>query len=113
LLSVLSEEALVKTLSEKGLPRFTKNTITDIALFKKELLKCKKLGYATDNEEFEESLKCVAAPVYDKGEIVAAISISTHSERFNKETSRYVSMVKGTAKAISDALSQYDGPDQL
>ena len=106
LLSALSEEALVGTLSEKGLSRFTNNTITDFDLLKQELAKCRKRGHATDNEEIEEGLKCVAAPVYENGEIVAAISISAHSERLNKETPRYVSMVKETAKAISDALSQ-------
>lgn len=107
LLSALSEEALGNTLLEKGLSRFTNNTITDLDFLKQELAKCRKRGHATDNEEIEEGLKCVAAPVYEKGEIVAAISISAHSERFNKETPRYVSMVKGTAKAISEALSQY------
>ena len=107
LLSALSEDSLVNTLSEKGLSRFTENTITDFDLLKQELATCKGRGYAIDNEEIEEGLKCVAAPVYENGKIVAAISISAHSERFNKETPRYVSLVKKAAKGISDALSQY------
>jgi len=107
LLSALSEEALGNTLSEKGLSRFTENTITDLDVLKQELAKCRKRGYATDNEEIEEGLKCVAAPVYEKGEIVAAISISAHSKRFSRKTPSYVSLVKGTAKAVSEAFSRY------
>ena len=107
LLSALSEEVLVNTLLEKGLSRFTKNTITDLGVLKQELDKCRKRGYTIDNEEIEEGLKCVAAPLYEKGEIVAAISISAHNERLNKEISRYISLVKKAAKGISDALSQY------
>ena len=107
LLSALSEKVLVNALLEKGLSRFTKNTITDLDVLKQELDKCRKRGYAIDNEEIEEGLKCVAAPLYEKGEIVAAISISAHKERFNKEISTYRSLVKKAAKGISDALSQY------
>jgi IclR family KDG regulon transcriptional repressor len=91
----------------KDLSRFTENTITDLDVLKKELAKCRKRGYATDNEEIEEGLKCVAAPVYEKGEIVAAISISAHNERLDKEISSYISFVKKMAKGISDALSRY------
>ena len=107
LLSALSEESLVKIFSEKGLSRFTENTITDLDVLKRELAKCRKRGYAIDNEEIEEGLKCVAAAVYEHGELLAAISVSAHSERFDKECPRYISMVKGTAEAVSDALSQY------
>lgn len=105
LLSALSEEALVKILLKKGLARFTENTITDLDVLKLELTKCEKRRYSTDNEEIEEGLKCVAAPVNENGKIVAAISISAHSERFNKESLRYISMVMETAEAISNALS--------
>ncbi len=108
LLSALEEEALVKALLKKGLTRFTENTITELDALKLELTECGKRGYALDNEEIEEGLKCVAAPVHEEGRIVAAISISAHSERFNKERSRYISIVMKTAKAISNALSPHE-----
>ena len=105
LLSSLPEEALVKTLLKKGLTRFTENTITDLDILKQELAKCAKRGYAIDNEEIEKGLRCVAAPVCENGEIVAAVSISAHGERFYLESSRYISIVMETARSISDALS--------
>jgi DNA-binding IclR family transcriptional regulator len=107
LLASLSEEALEEIIREKGLPRFTDNTITDLNDLKEELAQIRKQGYAIDNEEIEEGLKCSAAPLINSEEkVLAAISISAPTESFNKECSTYISRVKKTAKEVSQAISQ-------
>jgi DNA-binding IclR family transcriptional regulator len=107
LLAYLPEEEIENVIREKGLQRFTPNTITDRDVLNVELAKVRKQGYAVDNEEIEEGLKCAATPLRDsKGQVMAAISISAPSERFNKEFSTYISMIKKTSKEISHYIRQ-------
>lgn len=60
-----------------GLKRFSATTITtEDALFA-ELQRIYKLGYAVDNGETGEAVRCVAGPIHDyTGSVVAALSIS-------------------------------------
>ncbi len=108
LLASLSEETLEKIIRETGLQRFTDNTITDLTALKTELTRIREQRYAVDNEEIEEGLKCAAAPVRDsQGKVVAAISISVPKERFDKDISTFISMVKKTAEQISEGMRQH------
>ena len=105
LLAALPEDALEQIIKEKGLPRFTNNTITELKALKAELTKVRKQGYAIDNEEIEEGLKCAAAPVRDsEGNVVAAISVSVPKERFDKEVFTYISQVKETSQKVSQFI---------
>lgn len=53
------------------------NTILSKERFLAELALVARRGYAVDNEEFEEGLRCIAAPVRDhSGEVAGAISIA-------------------------------------
>ena len=107
LLANLKEETLEGIITEKGLPRLTDNTITDLTALKAELAQIRKQGYAVDCEEIEEGLKCAASPLRNSnGEFVAAISISVPKERFDKEISGFVSKVKKTAQEISALMGQ-------
>ena len=77
LLSYGPEEAVEVFLQEKGLPRRTANTITDKALFRDHLKIVRSQGYAVDDEENEQGIRCLGAPIFDgKGRPVAAISVS-------------------------------------
>jgi len=61
---------------EKSLKAYGKNTITDPDLLLEELKRVRDQGYAVDDEEYYEGIRCVAAPVRAGGEIVAALSIT-------------------------------------
>ena len=53
------------------------NTIVTQDRFLAELALVASRGYAVDNEEYEEGLRCIAAPVRDhSGGVVGAISIA-------------------------------------
>lgn len=61
----------------RGLRRYSPNTLTDPDVLNKELAQIREQGYALDNEEFEEGLRCVAAPLWDyTGTVVASAGIA-------------------------------------
>lgn len=70
-------EELQEYVERKGLNKFTKNTITTLEELNRELATVATNGYAIDDVEFEEGIRCVAAPIYDRtGNIIAALSVS-------------------------------------
>jgi len=106
LIADLSKKERKKIIGNKSLQRLTKNTIINKKVLENEIEKIQKLGYATDDEENENEIKCIAAPIKDNnGKVVAAISISGPSYRFN--TAQQKIMIKAvieTAKQISSRL---------
>jgi DNA-binding IclR family transcriptional regulator len=77
LLAFLPEKQVDDLIRARGLKPYTRNTITTPARLKAELQLVRERGYALDNEEFEEGLKCIAAPVRDhSGRTVASIGVA-------------------------------------
>jgi len=69
-----------------GFAKFTGHTITDIDSLKKEVAQIQKQGYALDNEECEEGVRCIAVPIRNfSDEVVAAISLSAPVARLDKQ----------------------------
>jgi IclR family KDG regulon transcriptional repressor len=74
---------MVKTM---GLARFTENTITDRQRLDQELAEIRKRGYAVDNAEHEEGVRCIGAPIHNhEAQVVASISVSGPSQRMIPE----------------------------
>ena len=71
-----------------GLPEFTDQTITTRAELYEELETIRDRGYAFDNEEKIEGLRCVAAPVKDDDGVLGAVSVSGPSSRMKGERFR-------------------------
>lgn len=76
LLSELSSKEIVNIYQDKPLRVYGKNTITDLDQLLEELRRVGNQGYAIDDEEYYEGVRCVAAPIRAGGEIVAALSIT-------------------------------------
>jgi IclR family acetate operon transcriptional repressor len=66
----------------------------------------KERGYATDDEEFHEGIRCVAAPIRDKdGVVIASIGISAPSARFpDQRFGAGGELASKVAREISDVL---------
>jgi len=107
LLSGLSERQILKILEEHGMPALTTNTITDKGVLLKEVELVKQRGFALDNIENEEGVRCIAAPVKDhKGKVVAAVSISGPVQRITDEAieTKLKPALLNTVAKISQAL---------
>lgn len=70
----------------RGLASITDNTITDTGKLLQELETIRLRGYAIDNMEHQFGIKCVGMPIRNrKGDIVAGLSISGLSLRFDEQ----------------------------
>ncbi len=86
ILAHLPEERVREIIEYKGLPEEGKNTITDPDELIEHLKKVKEQGYAVDDEEQEEGIRCIAGPVFNhRGEIQSSFSISAPITRMDKE----------------------------
>ena len=84
LLAYLEEEEQEKVIKEKGLFRFTENTITNKKKLKEELSKVREQGFAEDRGEHEKDVRCLAAPIKDhRGTVIAAVSLAVPAFRMN------------------------------
>jgi len=93
-------------LKGRELVKYTRNTITSPALLLKELDSIRASGYAVDDEEREEGLRCIGAPVRaSSSEVVAAISIAGPVFRITRERNEALSAaVMKAAQELSLAL---------
>jgi DNA-binding IclR family transcriptional regulator len=77
LLAFLPEDEQNELIKKLELTAYTRHTLTKPARLKAELKLIRQLGYAMDDEEIEEGLRCIGAPVMDhSGRVVAAMSIA-------------------------------------
>jgi len=98
--------ALIKRLDMK---RYTSDTIVDRAQLERELTKIQKRHFATDRREFEPTLACCSAAVFDHRAVpVAAISVSGPAERMLTNFERMGLEVAAAARAISERLGFID-----
>ena len=82
LLAGLPEEELEKLLAEVKLERLTGRTVTSLEALRAELARVRAQGWALVNQELEEGLRAIAAPVRDpSGAVVAAVNVSAHATR--------------------------------
>ncbi len=85
-----------------GLPGFTPTSLTSLQALEKELDRVRRHGVAFDNEEIEQGLRCIAAPIRDDaGDLVAGLSVSAPADRHNPD---WATIVRNTADEISAAI---------
>ena len=88
--------------SRTSLHGHTKNSITQLDNLERELSKVRQSGQASDNEELELGVRCMAAGIYDdQDRLVAGLSISAPSGRLDEN---WLPKLKETARQISESL---------
>ena len=92
--------------SEK-LRTYTKQTIGTIAQLTKVCAQIRTQGFATDDGEYLEGIRCIAAPIRaEGGVIIGSIGVSVPLERFPKDRySVFGEKVSAVAQQITDLLS--------
>ncbi len=84
---------------------FTPNTITTPEALEKELAQVRVTGYAVDDREYHPGVRCVAAPVFAIGGVVASLGISAPADRLDAERLKAVApLVVDTAARVSREL---------
>jgi IclR family acetate operon transcriptional repressor len=82
LLAWLTPEERQASVYVHPLSRLTSHTITSPAELEAHLASVRRDGYALDDEERAEGIRCVAAPIWDRtGRVTAALSVSGASFR--------------------------------
>lgn len=107
ILAQLPGERVEGIVDRHGLPGATPKTITDRATLAEELERSRERGFAVDDEERLEGLRCVAAPVRFAEDVTGAISVSAPTARMSDDWSenRFVEQVRGAANVIE--LNRY------
>lgn len=106
ILAFRPDAEIEQVIRSRGLRKYTERTITKPILFKRELARVRAQGYAVDDQEFEEGLRCVAAPVRDySGKVVAAMSVTGPALRIPKDRlTELAHSVKAAAADLSEAM---------
>jgi IclR family acetate operon transcriptional repressor len=88
------------------LKRYTDTTITSLADLEKACARVRADGYATDEAEYREEVRCLAAPIRDQdGKTIAAIGISAPASRLPKaRVKTFAEHVRHAATRINEVL---------
>ena len=107
LLAYQTPAEVKRILSKSGMPGMTRRTITGLLEMTAELAKIRRQGYAVDDQEIMEGLRCVAAPIRDvDGAVRYAVSVSGLAERL---TGEYFERVRDAVVVSAAEISRLMG----
>lgn len=110
LLAFLTLDEIEETI-KNGMDKFTENTITNKKKLMEELKKIREKGYAFDDEERMNGVRCVASPIFNsKKEVIGAIGISGILQSMTYEKMESHAKI---IKEIADKMSINIGNDIL
>jgi DNA-binding IclR family transcriptional regulator len=88
------------------LTRLTPRTVTDLDGLLMELARVRSQGYAVDEEEFAEGMRCVSAPYFaPDGTPAGSFTVSAPAERFTRTRPQLVAAVGEAATLASSLLA--------
>jgi DNA-binding IclR family transcriptional regulator len=101
-----ADESEIRALLGSGpLRRFTKNTITNVKALAEACATINDTGYALDDSEHADDLRCIAAPIRFNKQIVGSIGISAPTPRLPESLyAEYGKEVCAIADKIGDSL---------
>lgn len=82
MLAFLPEEK-IRDILARGMPRYTQNTLTSEEAFWENIRKTREQGYATSEQEFEDGINAIAAPICNHP--IASVSIAGPAYRLTRE----------------------------
>jgi IclR family acetate operon transcriptional repressor len=105
LLAFVPPAALDELLIRRPLHAYTKKTLVTRSALIAHLHKVRLRGYAVDDQEIEQGLRCVGAPVRDyTGRVVAALSIAGPAFRITK--SRLPVLIRSVVAVARDLSAE-------
>lgn len=94
--------------SKSTLAKHTARTITTVTALRKALDKVRSDGYAMEDQEEEIGVRCLAVPVFNQGEFLAALSITGIVSQLPLEN--VDTLVASAKKAAGRMFGQYGDP---
>lgn len=106
ILAYQSSEEIKRIINENPLQKYTPRTIVDPKKLEEHLSKIRKNGFAICDEELEEGIKAIAAPIKNSnGKTIASITITGLTKRMSSNNSeRFVKILANSAQEISKRL---------
>jgi DNA-binding IclR family transcriptional regulator len=112
LLADASEQELKKMYGNRPLRKLTESTLSTVPELMNDIAGIKKRGYAVDNAEFRDEIRCIAAPIRLNQDIVGSIGISAPVLRVTKKnTLLNVEHVCTVATRIGEILSNLEAEE--
>ena len=81
----------------------TRRTIVDPSDLDQEFDRIRRRGYAYDEEEFADGVRCISAPVIENRVVTAALTISAPASRFKEFREPYTRTTVDAARAATTA----------
>ncbi len=105
LLAWYPEDRVRGIVARRGLSRFTSLTHTSEVALLRDLARTRERGYAIDDQERAEGMRCVAAPIFNAhGEPVAGLSVSGPAFRMGlSDAERIGAQVRAAADRVTEA----------
>ena len=106
LLAYLHDDKVQGILARKGLQKFTSLSLTSPESLLRDLARTRSRGYAIDDQERAEGMRCVAAPIFNAhGEPVAGVSVSGPAFRMAlSDAARIGTLVRAAADRVTLAI---------
>lgn len=85
----------------------TTHTISDLGSLRKALEEIRDRGYAVDDQEFDDGVRCIAVPVGPLGAPLAAISVSGPASRLGRpRLGELAPLLRRSAGELADSLRE-------
>jgi DNA-binding IclR family transcriptional regulator len=111
MLAFAKQEIVDEIAAGEPFEAYTARTITSAEDLGAELARIRRRGYALDNEEYEEGVTCVAAPIFDhEGLVCGALSVSGPTARIHRADSAALGELVGLAAVDASRELGFDGP---
>jgi len=91
---------------------YTPHTIVDAATLRRALEEIRERGYAIDDEEYDDGVRCVAVPVMGAPtELIGALSISAPANRLTRQRcTELVPLLRRSASELAAAVREKTEP---
>ena len=103
---MVSRRRVHQIVARNGLPGFTALSLTSEAALLDDLARTRDRGFAIDDQERAEGMRCIAAPIFNAhGEPVAGLSVSGPAFRVSlTDAARIGALVRTAADQVTEAV---------
>jgi len=112
LLAALPAARRDSVLDRLELRPYTPHTIVDAAVLRRAVEEIRERGYAIDDEEYDDGVRCVAVPVMGApNELIGSLSISAPANRLTRQRcTELVPLLRRSASELAAALREKTEP---